>query len=44
MTSRKTHIINQYLRMSKQIEIKIDKKIMPNIDDSNKYELGLGLG
>ena len=33
MTTRKTIIINQYLRMSKDIEIKIDKKIMPNIDD-----------
>ena len=32
-TTRKTIIINQYLRMSKDIEIKIDKKIMPNIDD-----------
>ena len=40
MTTRKILIINQYLRMSKDIEIKIDKKIMPNIDDSQKYEIG----
>ena len=33
MQTRKSLIINQYLRMSKDIEIKIDKKIMPNIDD-----------
>ena len=32
MTTRKTLIINQYLRMSKDIENKIDKKI-PCIDD-----------
>ena len=31
-TTRKTLIINQYLRMSKDIEIKIDKKL-PCIDD-----------
>ena len=36
MTTRKTLIINQYLRMSKDIEIKIDKKI-PCIDDE-KYD------
>ena len=34
MTStRKTLIINQYLRMDKEIEIKIDRKILPCIDD-----------
>ena len=38
MTTRKTLIINQYLRMSKDIENKIDKKIMPNIDDNKKYD------
>ena len=35
--SRKELIINEYLRMSKKIEIKIDRKI-PNIDDSEKYD------
>ena len=38
MTTRKTLIINQYLRMSKDIENKIDKKIMPNIDDNKKND------
>ena len=37
MTTRKTLIINQYLRMSKDIEIKIDKKL-PCIDDTTKYD------
>ena len=32
MTTRKTLIINQYLRMCKDIEIKIDKKL-PRIDN-----------
>ena len=32
-TTRKTLIINQYLRMDKEIEIKIDRKILPSIDD-----------
>ena len=35
--SRKELIINEYLRMSKKIEIKIDRKI-PIIDDSEKYD------
>ena len=37
MTTRKTLIINQYLRMSKDIENKIDKKILPSIDDGNIF-------
>ena len=36
-TTRKTLIINQYLRMDKEIENKIDKKILPSIDD-NTYD------
>ena len=32
-TTRKTLIINQYLRMDKEIQNKIDKKILPSIDD-----------
>ena len=35
--TRKELIINEYLRMSKKIEIKIDRKI-PIIDDSEKYD------
>ena len=31
--TRKTLIINQYLRMDKEIQNKIDKKILPSIDD-----------
>ena len=37
MTTRKILIINQYLRMSKDIEIKIDKKL-PCIDNSETYD------
>ena len=37
--SRKTHISNNYLRLCKNIEIKIDKKIMPNIDDYDFVDL-----
>ena len=37
--TRKTHILNNYLRLCKNIEIKIDKKIMPNIDDYNFVDL-----
>ena len=37
MQTRKSLIINEYLRMSKKIEIQIDKKL-PSIDDSEKYD------
>ena len=37
--SRKTHISNNYLKLCKNIGIKIDKKIMPNIDDNDFIDL-----
>ena len=39
MTTRKILITNNYLRLCKDIEIKIDKKIMPNIDDYDFVDL-----
>ena len=39
MTTRKILITNNYLRPCKDIEIKIDKKIMPNIDDYDFVDL-----
>ena len=39
MTTTKILITNNYLRLCKDIEIKIDKKIMPNIDDYDFVDL-----
>ena len=39
MTTRKILITNNYLRLCKDIKIKIDKKIMPNIDDYDFVDL-----